>query len=60
MANMNKLDRTCPPSLVLAQAGHVVIAIQEEGKYYPISSPSPGDCVVTVCVALLKCPIVVV
>lgn len=53
---MNKLDRTSHPSLVLAQAGHMVNAIQKEGKY-AISFPSPGNCVDTVCMALDKCPI---
>lgn len=46
ITNVNKLDRTSPPSLVLAQAGHTVNAIQKEGKY-AISFPSPGNCVDT-------------
>lgn len=41
MTNMNKLDRTSPPSLVLAQAGHVVTAIQEELQILPHLLPKP-------------------
>lgn len=52
MTNVNKVDRSSSPF-----PGHVVTIIQEEGKYYPISFPSAGDCVDTVCTALDKCPI---
>lgn len=44
MTKMNQVGRTSPCSLVLTQAGHVVIAIQGEDKCYPTSFPILGAC----------------
>lgn len=44
MTKMNQAGRTSPCSLVLTQAGHVVIAIQGEGKCYPTFFPILGVC----------------